>query len=618
MLTCLVAAAALTQAVDSPWADRDGDGLCDSWETKGFGPLDPKSAGCKPDHADLVIVFRPRPGLTPEKLQPTIDRLTRFYAEMPHQNPDGKPGLHLVPVVLPPLDAKFNNRSYAQLYDEAMPEEWRGLGHGVLVENSPGGGGQANRPDWCGTGYNSWTIVHEVGHQLGLPHEPKSTGVGSPLHTSLMNYDYLYQFDGSPDKVHFSTGRFASLRLKMTDLDEVLPFPYADLEYLSKRPGHYTVKKIDETHTAVDWNRNGVVGEHHVRANIDDGYSVGIRGLVKGPKVSGSPAVAAWGGGLYNAVPEGGSGDKYSPTPEDLARLAVYRVEPDGKFNRVYQGPPDDVASDVSALGDAKSLWLAHQTPKGWKLTTLTHGPGDTVQVANRRFDEAGEPVLAMVKGRVSAVVRGKGGELTVVDLRDRAAKPQSLGLTSLAPAGVAWRQDKDRLAVVTVEDHGVITGVMVVHELARSGDGWKEVGKPLTVGGEKTPARCTGRPVLLVEDGQYQVYCKGHKDKAGDPGLNYLCRQIATGSGWWTKMMGNEWAFSRSVGGVCRFGGDIVYAYRWHGGPEDNTVWLHRHGSGIHDGVVTDFDEVSYIFEQGLRDSLRAVQNEQWKVNRR
>ncbi|MBS1710078.1 MAG: hypothetical protein JSS65_15310 [Armatimonadetes bacterium] len=608
MLTSLFAATALAQARTSPWADSDGDGLCDAWETKGFGPLDPKTMGCKPDHADIVICFRLRPGMTQATIQPTIDRMAKFYAAMPHQNPDGKPGLHLIPIVLPPLDAKFNGKGYIELYNEAFPEEWRGLAHGVLVENSPGGGGQANRPDWCGTGYNWWTILHEVGHQLGLPHEPKNTGVGSPLHTSLMNYDFLYQFDGDGEKVHFSDGRFASLRMKMTDLDEVLPFPYEQLAYLAKRPHYYTVKKVDATQTAVDWNRNGVVGEHHVRANIDDGYSVGIRDLVKGGKATGAPAVAVVGDVLYSVQPEGGKADAAAPSASDPAQLVVYRVEADGKFTKVHEGVAKGVTGDVSALGFGDTLYITASNPKGWSFTTMSTKNGTTTI----GFENGSDPVLVNVKGVLKAVLRDPStGALTLFDPRSGTREP--LPVTSLEAAGVTWNTKKNCLAVVTVEDRGATRGIMVVHELSQERNGWKELGKPLTVGGDKSPGQGSGRPLLLIDRGLYQVYCKGHKANPNDPGLNYLCRQIATGTGWWIKMMGNEWANSRSVGGVCPYRGDVVYAYRWFSGPEDNTVWLHRRGSGIHNRVITDFDEVGYIFDHGLRDSLRAVQREQW-----
>jgi hypothetical protein len=67
----------------------------------------------------------------------------------------------------------------------------------------------------------------------------------------------------------------------------------------------------------------------------------------------------------------------------------------------------------------------------------------------------------------------------------------------------------------------------------------------------------------------------------------------------------------------VTWFGGDIAYAYRWYSGPEDNRVWITPRASGIDSSIITDFDEVSFIFEHGLQDSLKWVRDEQWKVKK-
>ena len=82
--------------------DDDNDGLLNGWEQHGIGPLDPSVHSCNPKHSDIIICFRIRPGMTEETMKPTIDRLRKFYADMRFTNPDGNPGLNLIPVILPP------------------------------------------------------------------------------------------------------------------------------------------------------------------------------------------------------------------------------------------------------------------------------------------------------------------------------------------------------------------------------------------------------------------------------------------------------------------------------------------------------------------------------------
>ncbi len=83
-----------------------------------------------------------------------------------------------------------------------------------------------------------------------------------------MNYSYEAAFNGSPDMVHFSDGRFAKLRMRETDLDETLPFPIGALAFLAKDPYRFPLRAAGAA-TEVDWNRNGIFGEKGVRADIN-------------------------------------------------------------------------------------------------------------------------------------------------------------------------------------------------------------------------------------------------------------------------------------------------------------------------------------------------------------
>lgn len=616
MLPGLLAASLLAHDLPTEkWKDTDKDGLYDHWETTGFGPLDPKIHGCSPTRSDIIICFRIRPGMTQATMQPTIDRMKRFYAEMPYTNPDGTKGLNLIAIVLEPLGEEFNSKGYIELYEFGMPKEWRGLAHGVLVDNHPGGGGQANRPDWCGTGYNFWTIVHEVGHQLGLPHGPLLTGVGSPFHASLMNYDYSYQLGGDAQKVQFSTGKFSKLRLSEKSLDENISFSAEDFDFLTKQPHYFSVRKVDEKNCQIDWNRNGVFGEKGFQANINDGYAVEFRSTLKGSKATGSPALANVKGSLFCAAPEGGKGDEANPSPEHPSKLGVHFVDKKGVFHRVFESKEAAVTGPVTALGVGDQLWVAHSITEGWRLSTFANPRKKEAQPTAREFRSGSDPLLLTIADRAAVIVReAQSGDLLLFDQSAKEGRLEPLGVKSLQGAGACWNPEKRRLGIVTVEDRDKAPGVMVLHELTKSEKGWVKAAEPVTVGGDKSPGRTSSRPILSRANGMYQVHCKGWYEKSNQAGLNFLCRQIATGTGWWIKMMGNEWANSRSLCSIVPYDGDLAYAYRWFGGPEDNSIWLHVKGSGIDEGIISDFDEVTYIFEQGLQNSLKAVRSEQWR----
>ncbi len=621
MLSALLAVSLLSQSPElSRSLDSDNDGLLDAWEINGFGPLDPKIHGCDPKRADMIVCFRIRPGMTAETLRPTIERMKKFYADIPYTNINGVKGLNLIPIVLDPLGEEDNNKGYIQLYETAMPKEWRGLAHGVMVDNHSGGGGQANRPDWAGTGYNWWTIVHEIGHQLGLPHSPLGSNVGSPFHASLMNYDYSYQLGGDPQKVQFSTGKFAKLKLSEKNLDENIPFPAADFDFLTKRPHFYSVKPIDDNSCQIDWNRNGIFGEKGYQSNINDGYAVEFNTpAIKGPKASGAPSLAVVQGTLFCTIPKSDKTDITSPTASNPAALHISKIGPKNQFVTGYESTVYDVYGDISTLEWRKELAVAYSSGSGWKLNFFAPSSKGIELKRTKEFAAGSDPFLGLVEGGLAAVTRDSSdGALSLVSLVGSEPKVFDLGIKSLKGASFVWHQSGRKLALAAVEDREKNPGTVVVYEFVKSAEGWKKAGEPLVVGGAAAPARTSNRPLISVVNGLYLVHCKGWYADASQSGLNFSCRQIATGTGWWIKMMGNEWANSRSVCSTVPYQGDVAYAYRWHGGPEDNSIWLHLKGSGIDSGTITDFDEVTFIFEKGLKNSLQAVRNEQWRRKQR
>ncbi|MCE9558865.1 MAG: zinc-dependent metalloprotease [Armatimonadetes bacterium] len=610
---------ALANIFNSDFADSDHDGLLDKWEINGFGPLNPKTMGCKPDHADIVIVYCLRSNMTQAKIQPTIDRMKKFYASMPYKNPDGTIGLNLIPIVTAPNPADTDKINYPEMYERAFPLEWRGLAHGAMVDSNPNGGGQSNRPDWAGLGTHWATFVHEVGHQLGLPHDPLGAKTGSPYHRSLMNYDYSYQLGGNGEAIIFSDGKFASLKMKETDLNERIPFPLADLDFLAKRPYFFAMKAVDAKHTDVDWNRNGIFGQNHVRADINDGYSIGLPSTINLEKVGGAPSMVALGNKLIvlEAVGTGKMADA-SLSKASQGKLQVQIVEK-GQAGKPIEIASSGICGDISAVEYRGSIFVSYATETG--LIALEFKLKGGQLVLQSRSTLKGEnlvPTLVVTDNGVGVLVWNSVSKAInyYYYQKIKLADGKSLGLESQQPVGAVWNPKRKSLAVASVVNQTKLDGCIKITHFDKD----LKASEPLWVGNDHGGSRTSGRPILLVDSsrdggklGSYTVYVKGFYDTANQPGLNFSCRQISEGEGWRIKMMGNEWANSRSVCAVTPYMKDVAYAYRWFSGDADNSIWLTLKASGIEDKVVTDFDEVKFIFEHGLQNSLHEVQKEQW-----
>jgi hypothetical protein len=229
--------------------------------------------------------------------------------------------------------------------------------------------------------------------------------------------------------------------------------------------------------------------------------------------------------------------------------------------------------------------------------------------------------------GLYAAVWNEESKAVSIQPLEGAKTVPQKLEeVTSQLPVGGTWNSKAKCIGLAVVVHQANFDGCIKILPLSLEADKWR-IGAPLWVGGDKGGARTSARPVVIFDGsrdrgpkGGYNVYVKGQYPDVNQPGVNYCCRQIEDpqlGDGWRIKMMGNEWALSRSVCAAIPFQGDIAYAYRWSWGEQDHAVLITRKASGVEDRWVTDFDEVKFIFEHGLQDSLRAVQNEQWRKKR-
>ena len=94
------------------------------------------------------------------------------------------------------------------------------------------------------------------------------------------------------------------------------------------------------------------------------------------------------------------------------------------------------------------------------------------------------------------------------------------------------------------------------------------------------------------------------------------MAHQVADKSmnnGWMVKRYYDEWTQSRSAPGVCWFNGDFLYAYRWvdgGGGATDNNLHVGYRGQGIQNEPMADFDDIGFVRNFGLPNSILILNN--------
>ncbi len=207
--------------------DTDGDGLLDGWEANGVNGLNLPALGANPRHKDIFVCVQRFEDVNEDHVKREMQRVVEFYANLPVDNVDGKRGIALHPIFLPPMSVKEQGgKGWWENGDKFLPKEHRAVCHWMQVTNS--GGGQSSMMGImgsCGAHALYATFIHEFGHQLGLDHTGQWSPAWCPLYTSLMNYAYSYQFNGKSSDIHYSTGEFSATVLNETSVSEKLPYP---------------------------------------------------------------------------------------------------------------------------------------------------------------------------------------------------------------------------------------------------------------------------------------------------------------------------------------------------------------------------------------------------------
>ena len=613
------------------WVDSDNDGLDDADESGALAPF-----GANRMHADMLIYFCRFSDINAAAVQTAINGTKLFFARMNVRNPDGRTGINMIVVgtgTADVADRRMADRGdWGGLRNKYLPASWRGRAHFHLFNS--GGGGQSDSPGTAGSSGidGGWAVaVHELGHQLGLSHDGAGFTVQSPLHASVMNYAYNYSFDGSSNAIRFSSGMFSSLSMTEQNLEEDLPFDAATLHFLTVDPYRFAVRAVGPGRAHVDWNRNSVFGEHHVRADVNyEGDGVNIRPFVEVGLTQCTPWLIATQRNVYVVYAEPAAGLRPPPHASALpARLTESR--PGRIMLRRVSKTGIGAAVEVVAGGIAdptgawinNQLWVVCPVRTGYVLTRL--GTGSSLDSYTRLSatmyqDNRGvEPTLASIDGKPVLFFWNRSShtvsyaDLTVPSGADHPRLgPEKViaGITSNTNISIAWLPDSRRIAIATTRSSNLPNRVAVEYVQQSAALGLVRAAREI-VGGEAGPNRAYSRPALVqVERGslgassRLDLFYEGLEEGNRHLYTSHQVTDPAFPSGWLETRVMAEWDWVRNPPALAYSVADrdivlcIVAAV-------DGIARCSFTALGIEPGRMGDSDELTYVRNTGLRQSL-------------
>ncbi|MHC1790314.1 hypothetical protein [Solidesulfovibrio sp.] len=285
--------------------DSDGDGLPDLWELRGYTEngtfVNLPALGASPWHKDLFIWmdYMVKDGTSLAPSQTVIDNIKAVFANAPVNNPDGRTGITIHPVLKnqvsyqESLGVKDDDASVWQAFDAlknasfdaAYARSFRymiwanayaqdsssGLARNIpstdfivsLGTFTPAGG-----TDWVRLG----TFIHELGHCLSLRHGGADDTNYKPNYLSVMNYTFQMtglfrngQYGESGHPLYFDYQRMNTPVLNENSLTESLGLTGAgDVSTYGTTFWYYSggtcqAQAVANANGAIDWNRNGAI-----------------------------------------------------------------------------------------------------------------------------------------------------------------------------------------------------------------------------------------------------------------------------------------------------------------------------------------------------------------------
>ncbi|NTX15213.1 hypothetical protein HUA76_30955 [Myxococcus sp. CA056] len=323
--------------------DTDGDRLNDYAESFGFGGgLDLTALGANARRKDIFIEADYYPGQQPT--QAMLNRVITAFANAPVSNPDGSTGITLHVVVdqqitaadadldLSPVWTDFDvikgkyfaaNRApyfhymlFANRYDGGNSS---GISRGIPAHDFVvtlgfiGGGTELQR---------AGTLMHELGHNIGLRHGGTDNANYKPNYLSVMNYQY--QFDGFGigglnnvfDYSRVQVAAFSELSInEVAAFTPVAPTTEADLAKISALRFN-GVQVVGNASANLDFNNNGTIQAASYSRDLDGS------GASNFPASQNDWLALAYDGG-------GQIGFATSGLTQDLGRAELFLVAPE-------------------------------------------------------------------------------------------------------------------------------------------------------------------------------------------------------------------------------------------------------------------------------------------------
>jgi len=290
--------------------DTDGDGLLDSWEQKGYDhdgdgvvDVDLPALGANYKHKDLFIAYAymAQGGTDTANHKPSaavLASVTDAFKNAPVSNPDGKTGIkvHWKNLGQVPFTQNLNITSsnwaeFDAIMDPLVSEAERVIYHRLLLGEQYDGGNSSGisrgipasdflvtlPPNFSAHGI-SGTIMHELGHNLGLHHGNVDDINYKPNHLSIMSYSNQFNWlimNGNP-KLDYE--RFSLQDLDENNLNEAAGLsrtagadtPLAAYGVRWWTAGNGFVKNSGADRN-VNWNNTGTATQNHIAVDINNG-----------------------------------------------------------------------------------------------------------------------------------------------------------------------------------------------------------------------------------------------------------------------------------------------------------------------------------------------------------